>query len=210
MTVPISLFRVSFLALILSSSSVIFAYNPPPQPPSGHTPNHPVAAAPAQSTAATAVSHGGPINTTYTHNASEYGVQCITSDPSWDQHINVSSCNSNIVEMCDNIAAGTAIVSQWNWSSGVRESLLPPLLFLSLSLSSPRHKRTNDMENRSLDTGPQLHSGHLVQPAPCCPALKIIHPVQNLHIPAHGHDLFLVPGQGSVQRRGREPADAGG
>ena len=81
----------------------------------------------------------GQINTTYTHAPSRYGVQCLNSNPSWSQSINITSCASNMDNICSSIAKGTTIVSQWNWSSGVCikfNLLLLPSSFFFLLLSS--------------------------------------------------------------------------
>ena len=61
----------------------------------------------------------GEINTTFTHAPSIYGVQCLNANPSWKQSINLTSCTSNIDDLCDTIALGRAPESQWSWSSGV-------------------------------------------------------------------------------------------
>lgn len=76
----------------------------------------------------------GRINTTDTHAPSRYGVQCLNANPSWDQSINVTSCASNLNNICESIIEDTTSVSQWNWSSGVCNVsdfsfFLPVLLF---------------------------------------------------------------------------------
>lgn len=59
------------------------------------------------------------INTTYTHAPSIYGVQCLNTNPSWNQSINLTSCATNIDNICSRFIASSVSVSQWNWSSGV-------------------------------------------------------------------------------------------
>ena len=76
----------------------------------------------------------GAINTTFMDAPSEYGVQCRNAYPSLHQRINVSSCASNIENMCNLLARGQAKVSEWNWSSGVRIRFSFPPLFLVLFL----------------------------------------------------------------------------
>ena len=61
----------------------------------------------------------GAINTTFTHAPSIYGVQCLHANPSWNQTVNVASCFSNLVGICQTITQGLAPRSQWSWSSGV-------------------------------------------------------------------------------------------
>ena len=95
------------------------------------------APAPATSTAASQPGGGDPcvpasnqdfestlntcykINTTDTDAPSVYGVQCLNVNPSWNQSINLTSCVTNIVNICGRFIASTVTVSQWNWSSGV-------------------------------------------------------------------------------------------
>lgn len=61
----------------------------------------------------------GKINTTFTDAPSIYGVQCLNANPSWNQAINLTSCTSNIYDLCRTITEGLAPASQWSWSSGV-------------------------------------------------------------------------------------------
>ena len=64
----------------------------------------------------------GQINTTYTHAPSRYGVQCLSANPNWKQSINITSCATNIENLCDAMVAGRLVESQWNWSSGVKHT----------------------------------------------------------------------------------------
>ncbi|KAF6231228.1 hypothetical protein HO173_010560 [Letharia columbiana] len=60
----------------------------------------------------------GQINTTYTDAPSIYGVQCLNTNPSWNQSINTTSCASNINDICAAIVSSQVTASQWTWSSG--------------------------------------------------------------------------------------------
>lgn len=79
----------------------------------------------------------GQINTTYPQGPSTYGVQCLYANPSWHQVINTTSCASNIDDICLTMSSTKAIVSQWNWSSGVCIHSLFLLLPLLLLLAPP-------------------------------------------------------------------------
>lgn len=90
----------------------------------------------------------GRINTTYTHTPSRYGVQCLNANPSWHQSINVTSCASNLNNICESIIEDTTSVSQWNWSSGVWDfsdfSLLFPVLLLTRYQPRQAYMRAED------------------------------------------------------------------
>ena len=144
----------------------------------------------------------GQVNTTYTHAPSLFGVQCLHANPSWKQHVNVSSCILNIDNLCGAVIGGLVKASQWYWSSGV---CIVPLS--SSSCCAVSDTMISDMLNMGIGTGSQLHGRHLDQPHARRATHTVINPMQRQYLRAHGIDLFPIRRQ-SLQRRGRESADA--
>ena len=91
----------------------------------------------------TTINTCGPINTTFTHAPSIYGVQCLHANPSWNQWIDITSFPSNVQDLCSKIAGGHAPASQWTWSSGVCTYSLLSLYPIGVPYSprqAPRNK----------------------------------------------------------------------
>lgn len=153
----------------------------------------------------------GKINTTYTHAPSTYGVQCLNANPSWNQSINVTSCASNLNNLCESILEDNTNVSQWTWSSGVCDICDFPF-FLPFLLPTHHRPPAGMHESRGLiwrnvDIGSQLHNGPLVQPYPRRATCTETAPMQTEHISADGLDLFPVS-RWTFQCRGCKFADA--